>query len=96
MARRSGGNLLFLFELLDAVRATRSLAALPDSVEALIERMADDDAARSFREARAELIGDSLVHDDPRRRGTSLAGGREGGEREVARRALEVAVVEDD
>ena len=36
IARRSHGNVLFLFELLDAVRATGSTAALPDSVEAVI------------------------------------------------------------
>ena len=36
VARRSHGNMLFLFELLDAVRATGSTAALPDSVEAII------------------------------------------------------------
>jgi len=36
IARRSGGNALFLFELLEAVRATGSLESLPDSVEAMI------------------------------------------------------------
>ena len=33
IARRSGGNALFLFELLDMARATGTTAALPDSVE---------------------------------------------------------------
>ncbi len=36
IARRSGGNVLFLFELLDLARATGTTAALPDSVEAVI------------------------------------------------------------
>ena len=36
IVRRSGGNVLFLVELLDAARVTGSAAALPDSVEALI------------------------------------------------------------
>ena len=36
LARRSHGNVLFLFELLDAVRATGSTASLPESVEAII------------------------------------------------------------
>lgn len=36
IARRSGGNALFLFELLDAVRESGSLESLPDSIEALI------------------------------------------------------------
>jgi class 3 adenylate cyclase/tetratricopeptide (TPR) repeat protein len=36
IARRSHGNVLFLFELLDAVRATGSTVALPDSVEAVV------------------------------------------------------------
>ena len=36
LARRSGGNGLFLFELLDVVRETGSTDSLPDSVEAMI------------------------------------------------------------
>lgn len=36
IARRSGGNALFLFELLDAVRETGSVESLPDSIEAMI------------------------------------------------------------
>ena len=36
IARRSGGNTLFLFQLVDAVRATGTTAALPDSIEALV------------------------------------------------------------
>ncbi|MDQ2853389.1 MAG: tetratricopeptide repeat protein [Chloroflexota bacterium] len=36
IARRSGGNALFLFELIDAVRETGTAESLPDSVEALI------------------------------------------------------------
>ncbi|MGZ8512552.1 MAG: AAA family ATPase, partial [Candidatus Limnocylindria bacterium] len=36
IARRSGGNTLFLFELIDTVRDTGTVASLPDSVEALI------------------------------------------------------------
>jgi predicted ATPase/class 3 adenylate cyclase len=36
IADRSGGNPLFLFELLDTVRTTGTVAALPASVEALI------------------------------------------------------------
>jgi class 3 adenylate cyclase/tetratricopeptide (TPR) repeat protein len=36
IARRSGGNTLFLFELLDAVRLTGSVESLPDSIEAMI------------------------------------------------------------
>ena len=36
VAERSGGNPLFLLELLDAVRASGSIESLPDSVEALI------------------------------------------------------------
>jgi class 3 adenylate cyclase/tetratricopeptide (TPR) repeat protein len=36
IARRSGGNVLFLFELLDMARATGTTDALPDSVEAVI------------------------------------------------------------
>src|SRR5919108_1511212 len=36
IARRSGGNTLFLFQLIDAVRETGTTAALPDSIEALV------------------------------------------------------------
>ncbi len=36
IARRSGGNTLFLFELLETVRATGTTEALPDSIEAVI------------------------------------------------------------
>ena len=36
IARRAGGNALFLFELLDMVRATGTTEALPDSVESMI------------------------------------------------------------
>ncbi len=36
IARRAGGNTLFLFELLDAFRRTRTVDALPSSVESLI------------------------------------------------------------
>ncbi|MBA3235256.1 MAG: AAA family ATPase [Chloroflexi bacterium] len=36
IARRSGGNPLFLFQLLDTVRTTGTIEALPDSIEALI------------------------------------------------------------
>jgi class 3 adenylate cyclase/tetratricopeptide (TPR) repeat protein len=36
VARRSGGNVLFLFELLEAARSTGTTAALPDSVEAVV------------------------------------------------------------
>ncbi len=36
LARRSGGNPLFLFQLLDTVRTTGTLAGLPDSIESLI------------------------------------------------------------
>jgi tetratricopeptide (TPR) repeat protein len=36
IARRSAGNVLFLFELLDTVRETGTIDALPDSIEALI------------------------------------------------------------
>lgn len=36
IARRAGGNALFLFELLEAVRATGSVDSLPDSVESLV------------------------------------------------------------
>ena len=36
IARRAAGNVLFLFELLDAVRAAGTTEALPDSVEAVI------------------------------------------------------------
>ncbi len=36
IARRSGGNALFLFELVEAVRATGTVDSLPDSVESLI------------------------------------------------------------
>ncbi len=36
VARRSGGNALFLFELINAVRATGSLESLPDSIESMI------------------------------------------------------------
>ena len=36
IARRSAGNVLFLFELLDAVRSTGTTESLPDSVEAVI------------------------------------------------------------
>lgn len=36
IARRSGGNALFLFELVDAMRATGTVDSLPDSVESLI------------------------------------------------------------
>ena len=47
IARRSGGNVLFLFELIDAVRATGTTEALPESVEALIaadiDRLSPDD-----------------------------------------------------
>jgi len=47
IAGRSGGNPLFLFELIDAVRETGSVESLPDSVEALvageIDRLAPSD-----------------------------------------------------
>ena len=36
IARRSGGNTLFLFQLIDAVRETGTTASLPDSIEALV------------------------------------------------------------
>jgi class 3 adenylate cyclase/tetratricopeptide (TPR) repeat protein len=36
VARRSGGNTLFLFQLIDAVRETGTTDALPDSIEALV------------------------------------------------------------
>ena len=36
LARRSAGNPLFLFELLETVRSTGSLEGLPDSIEALV------------------------------------------------------------
>ena len=36
IARRSGGNALFLFELIDAVRETGSVESLPDSIESMI------------------------------------------------------------
>ncbi len=36
IARRSGGNALFVFELLDTVRATGTTTGLPDSLEAVI------------------------------------------------------------
>ncbi len=36
IARRSGGNALFLFELIDAVRETGSIDSLPDSIESMI------------------------------------------------------------
>ena len=36
IARRSAGNPLFLFELLETVRTTGSVEALPDSIEALV------------------------------------------------------------
>ena len=36
IARRAGGNALFLFELLEEVRKTGTVEALPDSVESLI------------------------------------------------------------
>jgi len=36
LAQRSGGNPLFLFQLLDTVRATGTIEALPDSIESLI------------------------------------------------------------
>ncbi len=41
IARRSGGNTLFLFELIDAVRETGTAAALPDSIEALVAAEVD-------------------------------------------------------
>jgi class 3 adenylate cyclase/tetratricopeptide (TPR) repeat protein len=47
IARRSAGNVLFLFELVDMARATGSTEALPDSVEAVvaadIDRLAPSD-----------------------------------------------------
>lgn len=36
IARRAGGNTLFLFQLIDAVRETGTTDALPDSIEALV------------------------------------------------------------
>ena len=36
IARRSGGNGLFLFELIEGVRRTGSIESLPDSIEAMI------------------------------------------------------------
>ena len=36
IARRSGGNALFLFELIEGVRATGSIDLLPDSIESMI------------------------------------------------------------
>lgn len=36
IARRSGGNALFLFELLEGVRETGSIDSLPDSIESMI------------------------------------------------------------
>jgi class 3 adenylate cyclase/tetratricopeptide (TPR) repeat protein len=41
LARRSGGNTLFLFQLLDAVRETGTIAFLPDSIEALVAAEVD-------------------------------------------------------
>jgi class 3 adenylate cyclase/tetratricopeptide (TPR) repeat protein len=41
IVRRSGGNALFLLELLDAVRATGSVDGLPDSVESVIAGQID-------------------------------------------------------
>jgi class 3 adenylate cyclase/tetratricopeptide (TPR) repeat protein len=41
IARRAGGNALFLFELLETVSAAGSVDALPDTVEALIAREID-------------------------------------------------------
>jgi predicted ATPase len=47
IARRSGGNPLFLFELLDTVRETGTIESLPDSIESLIageiDRLAPSD-----------------------------------------------------
>ncbi len=41
IARRSAGNTLFLFELIDAVRETGTAAALPDSIESLVAAEVD-------------------------------------------------------
>src|SRR4029079_17569989 len=41
VVERSGGNPMFLIELLDAVRASGSVELLPDSVEALIAGQID-------------------------------------------------------
>ncbi len=41
IARRSGGNTLFLFELIEAVRETGTAAALPDSIESLVAAEVD-------------------------------------------------------
>jgi predicted ATPase/class 3 adenylate cyclase len=41
IARRSGGNTLFLFQLIDAVRETGTTASLPDSIEALVSADVD-------------------------------------------------------
>ena len=68
IARRSGGNTLFLFELLEAVRRPGPIEALPDSVESLIagdiDRLSPDgpDGAPLRRRARRELrSGGSLA-----------------------------------
>jgi class 3 adenylate cyclase/tetratricopeptide (TPR) repeat protein len=58
VARRSGGNLQFLFALLDHVRETRSLASLPDSIEALVAADIDRLAPRDRDLARyAAVVG---------------------------------------
>jgi predicted ATPase len=73
IAGRSGGNPLFLFELIDAVRETGSVESLPDSVEALIageiDRLAPSDrtilryAAVLGSSFEPELLVDSVRED---------------------------------
>lgn len=64
IARRSGGNPLFLFELLDAVRASGSIGSLPDSIESLIAGEIDRLAPTDRTILRyAAVLGTSL---DPR------------------------------
>ncbi|MFP5343632.1 MAG: AAA family ATPase [Candidatus Limnocylindria bacterium] len=64
LARRSGGNPLFLFQLLDAMRASGNLETLPDSIEAHIAGEIDRLAPRDRTILRyAAVLGSTF---DPR------------------------------
>jgi class 3 adenylate cyclase/tetratricopeptide (TPR) repeat protein len=61
LADRSGGNPLFLFQLLETVRAAGTIDALPDSIEALIAGEIDRLAPEDRRALRyAAVLGSSF------------------------------------
>ena len=64
IARRSAGNPLFLFELLETVRTTGSVETLPDSIEALVAAEIDRLSPRDRTILRfAAVLGSSFDED---------------------------------